>query len=68
MNQRIFELAKQADLIQWDTLINKKFADLLFDEFCDVIIDCDENPKLILHEPYNTIIAKLTDHFYGDKE
>ena len=42
-----------------------RFAELLFDEFCDVVIDCDENPKLILHEPYRTIIAKLCDHFNG---
>ena len=74
MNERIRELAEQA----WDaTAVSpdfghpvsfaEKFAELLFDEFCDVVIDCDENPKMILHEPYRTIIAKLCDHFNGEK-
>jgi hypothetical protein len=50
MNERIFELAKQADLIQWDTLpsgaktpdyesvVNaKKFAELLIRECHEII-------------------------------
>ena len=55
MNERIFELAKQADLIQWDTLPSgartpdyesvvkaKKFAELIVREMCQVInADCE---------------------------
>jgi hypothetical protein len=76
MNERIRELAEQTfyygnwegDGIYTGQLDLEKFAELLFDEFCDVVIDCDEDPKLILHEPYSTIIAKLTNHFYGVEE
>jgi hypothetical protein len=52
MNKRIFELAKQADLIQWDTLpsgaktpdyesvVNaKKFAELIVKECANVVND-----------------------------
>ena len=76
MNDRIQKLIEQATSTQGPTPYNpltfevfdkEKFAELLFDEFCDVVIDCDENPKLILHEPYRTIIAKLCDHFNGEK-
>jgi hypothetical protein len=55
MTERIFELAKQADLIQWDTLPSgartpdyesvvkaKKFAELIVREMCQVInADCE---------------------------
>ena len=54
MNERIFELAKQADLIQWDTLLSgartpdhesvvkaKKFAELIVKE-CISYIDSRE--------------------------
>ena len=76
MNERIREIAEQAGYnLNWDTKADREehfdienFAELLFDEFCDVVIDCDEDPKLILHEPYSTIIAKLTNHFYGVEE
>ena len=57
MNERIFELAKQADLIQWDTLPSgartpdhesvvkaKKFAELIVRE-CVQFID-EENVRL----------------------
>lgn len=50
MNERIFELAKQADLIQWDTLPSgartpdhesvvkaKKFAELIVQDVIDIL-------------------------------
>jgi len=50
MNERIFELAKQADLIQWDTLPSgartpdhesvvkaKKFAELIVEECAEAV-------------------------------
>jgi len=52
MNERIFELAKQADLIQWDTLSSgaktpdhesvvkaKKFAELIVQECASLFAD-----------------------------
>ena len=54
MNERIFELAKQADLIQWDTLLSgartpdhesvvkaKKFAELIVKECLNMCADSD---------------------------
>ena len=59
MNERIFELAKQADLIQWDTLSSgartpdhesvvkaRKFAELIVRE-CARACGYDEVPKMI---------------------
>ena len=56
MNERIFELAKQADLIQWDSLpsgartpdhesvVNaRKFAELIVQECCNLILELDYN-------------------------
>jgi hypothetical protein len=56
MNERIFELAKQADLIQWDTLSSgartpdhesvvkaRKFAELIVRECADWIDRQDES-------------------------
>ena len=60
MNERIFELAKQADLIQWDTLPSgartpdhesvvkaKKFAELIVQECINVAMRSvgDDEPK-----------------------
>jgi hypothetical protein len=54
MNERIFELAKEADLIQWDTLPSgartpdhesvvkaKKFAELIVRECAQIVNDND---------------------------
>ena len=58
MNERIFELAKQADLIQWDTLSSgartpdhesvvkaRKFAELIVRE-CVGILSVNEDTKI----------------------
>lgn len=41
----------------------EKFAELIVEECMDVVIDCDENPKMILHDPYRTIIDRISEHF-----
>jgi hypothetical protein len=79
MNTRIKELAERAgfvlwadepwnpgDVIDWSNRYDaelEKFAQLLIDECQDVVIECDEDPKLILGEPYRRIVNKIGDHF-----
>jgi hypothetical protein len=77
MNERIFELAKQADLIQWDTLPSgartpdhesvvkaKKFAELLIQE-CAYIV---ENSPWQLRRGYKAIDqANLVKQHFGVK-
>lgn len=61
MNERIFELAKQADLIQWDSLPSgartpdhesvvkaRKFAELIVQECADIALREE-------HDPYECI-------------
>ena len=72
MNQRIFELAKQADLIQWDSLPSgartpdhesvakaRKFAELIVKECCDMVNK---------HHQYNNpndclLVLDIKEHF-----
>lgn len=75
MNERIFELAKQADLIQWDSLPSgartpdhesvvkaQKFADLIVLE-CAALFDPDLRVE---HEEW--IIRKSILNHFGVKE
>jgi hypothetical protein len=76
MNERIFELAKQADLIQWDTLSSgaktpdhesvvkaKKFAEL-------IVREC--NSKLdnigVIDRDSRTIAMKVISEHFGVEE
>jgi hypothetical protein len=68
MNERIKKLAGQADLLLDDLPDNilmplENFAELIIQECIDVVIDCDESPKMILHEPYRTIMNRIDEHF-----
>jgi hypothetical protein len=71
MNQRIFELAKQADLIQWDTLPSgartpdyesvvkaKKFAELIVEECLMKAIGAK-----IRGESIDTLIQNIKEDF-----
>lgn len=77
MNKRIQELAEQAkgfvDLNQhlggdngcmvytYDGL--EKFAELIIQECIEIVISSDPSPKMILHEPYRTVMNNIVDHF-----
>lgn len=76
MNKLIKELAAQANISYWPdpefgSLTNsmvvrhelEKFADLIVAECINVVIGCDESPKMVLHEPYRTITNRLAEHF-----
>jgi hypothetical protein len=70
MNERIFELAKQADLIQWDTLSSgartpdhesvvkaRKFADMIVRECAGVGYDAS------YYECALNVSNKIREHF-----
>jgi len=68
MNKRIKELMLEAGYAAPEIALRaQKLAELIIQECIEVVIDCDEDPKLILHEPYRIIMNKLDEHF-GDKE
>jgi hypothetical protein len=71
MNERIFELAKQADLIQWDTLPSgaktpdhesvvkaKKFAEFIVKECCQFNYDFLES-----YSEASDVNSKIREHF-----
>jgi hypothetical protein len=78
MNERIFELAKQADLIQWDTLSSgartpdhesvvkaRKFAELIVGECAKIVEDSTWN----LPHGYKTVDqANLVKQHFGVEE
>lgn len=45
-----------------------KFAALVIDDCIDVVIESDESDKMILHEPYRSIVTNINHHFYGQIE
>ena len=77
MNERIFELAKQADLIQWDSLPSgartpdhksvvkaRKFAELIVKE-CTLIVSAIDRAQLRSGE-YVDPAEMITKHFGVD--
>lgn len=75
MNKRIEELAEEAGFRDaWfsesgDDLENelKKFAELIIDECCDVVINSDPSEKTVLHEPYSTIMNNIIEYFQEEE-
>ena len=72
MNQRIKELADQAELTIRDSRgntymshpeFNKKFAQLIIRECIEVIDGTSDNTKLMRVEPYQKIIWAIEEHF-----
>jgi hypothetical protein len=43
----------------------EKFAESIGEECINVVIGCDTNPKMVLHEPYRNIVSNIQDYFYG---
>ena len=43
----------------------EKFAELIVDECINAVTGCDDNPKMVLHEPYRNIVSNIQDYFYG---
>lgn len=78
MNKRIEKLAEIAGLIAKEhddldfkkelTAKEKKFAELIIQACIEIVIDCDEDPKLVLHEPYRTIMYRLLDELRIEEE
>lgn len=74
VNKRIDELFGQAlDAAvpeTWTTLnmmqvklLKDKFAELIVEECIDVVLSSDPSPKMIVHEPYRTIMNNIVEHF-----
>ena len=69
MNEKIRELAKQCEV--WHSYEDcdrcevdiEVFAQLIVNECCDVVINSDPSPKIILQEPYRTIMINIQEHF-----
>jgi hypothetical protein len=75
MNERIFELAKQADLIQWDTLPSgartpdhesvvkaRKFAELIVRECAQVCLS-QRDPANLNYKPSERFAEAVKQHF-----
>lgn len=63
---RIEELAEQSGMTQYVAADNKfleRFAELILDDVCDVIIESDPSEKMMLHEPYRSIISDIMQRF-----
>lgn len=74
MNERTKELIEQCTEVwensagEWDLYFDQEeFARLIIDDCINVVIECDDNPKMILHEPYRTIINRIAEHFGVDE-
>jgi len=71
----IMRLAKEANLDMWDGgsmgssefcsnyKEMEKFAQLIIDECIDAVIESDPSEKLIVHEPYRSIINAIEEKF-----
>ncbi len=48
---------------QTQEVYNKKFAELIIEECCEVVINSDPSVKMVLGEPYRTILSNIEKHF-----
>lgn len=71
MNEKLIQMLYQESFVRRDTewgenikfFDYRKFAELIIDECLDVIIDSDPSSKMIMNEPYRTIIENVKEHF-----
>ena len=79
MNRLIKDLADQAGLITYavgfggnQAIKNEaeidKFVSLIMDECYDIVSKSDPSPKMILHEPYRSILSRLEHHLQTDSD
>jgi len=45
-----------------------RFADLIVDACADSVIDSDPSVKMILHEPYRTVMRNVMEVFDDDED
>lgn len=67
--RKIYQEARQIAIMRPDFMEEweYKFAELIIDECIDVVIESDNNPKMIVHEPYRTIMENIKEHFGVEK-
>lgn len=49
----------------WKNHFTRKFGELIMVDCINIVIDADESSKLVLSEPYKTIVEKIIDNFYN---
>lgn len=45
-----------------------RLIEIVVEECQEVVCASDPSPKMVLHEPYQSIVSNITDHFYGDND
>ena len=80
MNERILQLAAEAKIMTEESInmkisfnnqlkaFSEKFAKLLILECTNIVEDSDPSPKMILHEPYRSIVYRIEEHFGVESE
>jgi hypothetical protein len=48
----------------WKSRYTEKLVELIITEVESIIIESDDSPKMVLHEPYKTIINRIEEHFH----
>ena len=68
MNPIVAKLAAEAEFSPADMLLMgdtiQRFADLIVDKCCEAVIECDTSEKMILHEPYRTVVSTIVYRLY----
>lgn len=68
MNPIVAKLAAEAEFSHADMLLMgdtiQRFADLVVDKCCEAVMECDTSEKMILHEPYRTVVSTIVYRLY----
>jgi len=82
MNKFIKELAKEAGFDEYNGSLIKegrdcevyvdneleKFAELIIEMCMEIVINSDPSPKMVVHEPYRTIVENIKDYFWYEED
>lgn len=63
---KIEKFAEESGMTQYVAANNKcleRFAKMLIDEVCEGIIESDPSEKMIMHEPYITVLQNVMERF-----